>query len=153
MQQQQQDGSSGGSGRGGRQDAAAPAVIDVFGHGVSTVSALGSSSSSGSSSAAGAGSNGSSGSSSAAGAGSNGSSGSSSAAGAGSNGSSSVSSPSKAVLVAERLSKLWQQQQQRLGSVAGDSIPLPLLVAATVYPSVECYAVAKPYVSSEAGVE
>jgi hypothetical protein len=55
--------------------------------------------------------------------------------------------------VAERLSKLWQQQQQqRPGGGASGSIPLPLLVAATVYPSVQCYAVAKPYVSCEHGV-
>jgi hypothetical protein len=57
------------------------------------------------------------------------------------------STPGKAVVVAERLSKLWQQQQQQL--VAGDveGIPMSLLVAATVNPSPESYAHAQPYVS------
>jgi hypothetical protein len=60
------------------------------------------------------------------------------------------STPGKAVVVAERLSKLWQQQQQQqlaAGDVEG--MPMSLLVAATVNPSPESYAHAQPYVSSQ----
>jgi len=70
----------------------------------------------------------------------------------------SSNSAAKAVLVAERLSKLWQQQQQQqqhagVGTAAAaGGLPLPLLVAATVHPSAEGFVRAEPFVSDHAWI-
>lgn len=130
LQQQQQQQRGHGANNSGSSRAGG--VLDPFGHGVSTVGSDSSSSSSGG-----------------VGGSSEGSSTSVSVGG---------SSAAKAVLVAERLSKLWRQQQQQqqrqqrptvddAGVGEGFIIPLPLLVAATVHPSVEAYAHAEPHVS------